>query len=885
MRTNDGLRVVTIDSTPTIGIDSDPGDGALKTAAAGSDFTLYTSTASSPRGLTEQQAADRLLHYGDNVSTQERAASWSHTLLTAIRSPFVVLVAFLGIVFGFLGDAGGTITVVIAVLGTVSLRAWQHGRAARAVAALCTQEPATSTVRRRGTEESEPVLREAPVSEIVVGDVVLLQAGDVVPADVRVTASAGLTVDQSMLTGETLPVGKTARAAHPESASPPDVVDSPRLCFAGTTVVAGTATGVVIGTGSRTYSGAMRHSASRHDRRSSVDRGVRAVGWTLVRFMLVMASVVLVVRGAHDGQWAHAAALAVAVAVGLTPEMLPVLVTTTLARGASRLAARDVIVQRLNAIQDLSAMEVLCVDKTGTLTEDRVVCAHSVDASGQPDGVAAQLAIAAAACSEITGGRFDDAIAFMAERATEDQPVHRRLVAEIPFDHHRRRASVVVTDTASSHQIICQGDPDVVMARCRTMRGHGEWSPIDEAHRSAIDELITGYRRAGMQILAVAVRDVGARLEPYSADDETDLALAGFIAFVDPVRIGARAAIEDLSRLGVGLKMITGDARTVAMHTATQVGIPTDAIVTGDDLDHLDDDALQSTILAASVFAEVRPNQKARIVAALRRDGTTVGFVGDGVNDVGALRLSDVGIAADTATEATKQAADLIMLDSDLRVIAEGVVEGRRTLGNTMKYVRITSSSNFGNALSVLLAGVLLPVLPILPVQLLVQNLLYDCAQLTLPWDSVDPDYLGAPRRWQPDGLIRFMVTFGVLSSVFDVATFAVLWWRFGGAASPAVFQTGWLLEGLLSQLLIVMVLRGRSVPWRSPRPATVLVLASCLAAAIGLALPISPLATVLRLQPLPMSYACWLAFVTVAYAASALWIKLRVARHVPDYP
>lgn len=872
---------MTLGALPTIGAGSE--EDILQDAAAASAFTLYQSTASSPQGLTEQQAEERLSQWGENVSRQDRRPTWSQTLLSAGRSPFVGLLASLGVVFAFLGDARGAITVTIMVAAAVSLRAWQHGRAARAVSALCIAEPTTATVRRRSADEAVPIIREAPVTEIVVGDVVLLQAVDVVPADVRITTSTGLTIDQAMLTGETLPVGKAARAK--DTDLPSAVIDNPRLCFAGTTVVAGSATGLVIGTGSRTYSGSLRRNASRHDRQSSVDRGVRAVGWTLVRLMLVMAPVAFVVRGVHDGQWTHVAILAVTVAIGLTPEMLPVLVTTTLARGATRFAARDMIVHRLNAIQDLGAMEVLCVDKTGTLTEDCVVYAHAVDASGNPDGLAADLAIISSACSDAARSRFDDAIAFVAQRTAVDPDPRRRLIDEVPFDHRRRRASVIIATPTGGHQIICQGDPDVVLPRCSSMRVAGSAVVFDEAQRAATDELVGDYRRAGMQVLAVAVRDVAARLGRYTGDDETGLLLAGFVAFVDPVRAGARGVIDQLSKLGVTLKMITGDVLTVAEHTAAQVGLATDTVLLGEDLDGLDDDALRAAIHGVSIFAEMAPAQKARVVAALRDDGTTVGFVGDGVNDIAALRVSDVGIAVDTATDATRQAADLIMLGCDLRVIAEGVVEGRRTLGNTMKYVRITTSSNFGNALSVLVAGMLLPVLPILPSQLLVQNMLYDCAQLALAWDRVDPEYLSAPRRWRPDGLIRFMVTFGALSSVFDVATFAALWWWFGGAHSPATFQTGWFLEGLLSQLLIVLVLRGRAAPWRSPRPAAVMVFAACLAGAVGIALPASPLANVLRFQPLPMTYALWLLGTLTSYAAVAYWVKRRYVRNIGDVP
>jgi Mg2+-importing ATPase len=880
---SDRCGVVTIEASSVTGTDTDTDEAVLQEVSAASEFAVYRSTGSTPRGLTEQEADERLAQWGENVSQRDPLPVFSYRLLAAMRSPFVALLGSLGVVFGVLGDAHGAVTVAIMVVSAASLRTWQHGRAERAVASLCTSEPATATVRRRCDDDAASVKREVPVTEVVVGDVVALEAGDVVPGDVRIISSSGLAIDQSMLTGETLPVGKAARTEQPLPA--PTVVACPRLCFAGATVVEGTATGIVVGTGSRTYSGSLRSNASRHDRQSSVDRGVRAVGWTLVRLMLGMATVVFLVRGACDGQWTHAAILAVAVAVGLTPEMLPVIVTTTLARGATRLAARNVIVKRLDGIQDLGAMEVLCFDKTGTLTEDRVVYAHAVDASGHLDGLAAELAVVAAECSDATAGRFEDAIAFVAEQAADDLGQRWRLIDEVSFDHSRRRASVVVTNAASGHKIICQGDADTVLMCCATMRVAGTVVEMDAPRRAAVGDIVAGYRSAGMQVLAVAVRDAPARLGRYSATDECGLTLAGYVVFVDPVRVDAPQVVGELARLGVSLKMVTGDARTVAAHVAAQVGIATDAVLVGDDLERLDDGALRAAVPGVSIFAEVTPAQKGRIVAALRAKGMAVGFVGDGVNDLAALRLSDVGIAADTATGAAKQAADLIMLNRDLRVIADGVVEGRRTLGNTMKYVRITASSNFGNAVSVLFAGLLLPILPILPVQLLVQNLLYDAAQLALPWDRVDPGYLSAPRRWRSDGLIRFMATFGVLSSLFDVATFAALWWWFGGAHSPALFQTGWFLEGLLSQLMIVMVLRGRAAPWKAPCPATVMVLAGCLAAGLGVALPASPLARVLRFQLLPITYALWLIGVLIAYAAIAYLVKRRYVRHVDGVP
>jgi len=391
---------------------------------------------------------------------------------------------------------------------------------------------------------------------------------------------------------------------------------------------------------------------------------------------------------------------------------------------------------------------------------------------------------------------------------------------------------------------------------------------------------IEAYRQHGMRVLAVAVKTMPARLNHYDESDENDLVLAGFVGFVDPIRESAAAAVRSLTYHGVGVKILTGDSKTVARQVAAQVDLDSETTLLGNQIDRLTDTQLRSVAARTSVFAELGPAHKTRIVAALRQSGCVVGFLGDGVNDVAALRVADAGIAADTASDVAKQAADLILLDPDLAVVARGVVEGRRTLANTMKYVKITASSNFGNVLSVVAASAFLPFLPMLPIQLMVQNLLYDTAQLALPWDRVDRDYLRAPRRWHAGGLIPFMLTFGTLSSVFDMATFAVLWWVFDAGHSPTVFQTGWFVEGLLTQLVVVLVLRARTLPWRQQRPAPIVVVAAISAAAIGLALPSTPLAAALRLAPPPITYLLWLLAVTATYAVTAHLVKSRYLRH-----
>lgn len=864
-------------------------------AAAGFDYaelreladtpvlSLFRRVASCPRGLTETEAAERLHQFGENEPPREHDARMAARWRAALASPFVGLLAALGAVFVVLRDARGAVTVAVMITLAVALRVWQQTRSINAARALRDAVPVTVTVRRRAAADDPPRDREIPISDVVPGDVVVLRAGDVVPADMRIVSSSDLVVDQSVLTGEALPATKSAPRQNnpPPRREPAAVPDTASVCFSGTIVIAGFATGVVVATGARTYAGALAASAAALRPDSSFDRGVRAVSWTLVRFMLAMAPVVFVISGLVHGLWTQAAMLAVAVAVGLTPEMLPVIVTANLARGATRLAREKVIVSRLNAIQDLAAMDVLCVDKTGTLTEDRIVYAHSVDITGRLDDSAGEFAYTATYFQDTPYNQLDDAVtemfaagptALLAEAAFTK-------VGEIPFDYDRRRATVVVSRQAGEHILICKGDPDQVLARCTWARLDDQVVELDELLRAEADDVLTGYRRQGMRVLAVAARPGPAGVEPYGPADEHDLILAGFLGFVDPVRESAAGAVATLAEHRCAVKILTGDARTVARHVAEFVGVPMQYAMVGEQLDRLHGRRLRAAVARCHVFAELTPEHKTRVVAALREDGRAVGFLGDGVNDVAALRLADAGIAADTATAAAKQAADLILADRDLTVIARGVVEGRRTLANTMKYIRITASSNFGNALSVLAAGAVLPFLPMLPIQLLVGNLLYDTAQLSLPWDRVDTDDLRVPRRWRSQGLVGFMLVFGALSSLFDAATFAALWWMFGGAGHPAVFQTGWFIEGLLTQLLIVLVLRTRAVPWRRPRPAAVVVAAALVGAGIGLALPVTPLAGALRMAPPPPLYAVWLVVVAACYATAAHLVKRRYLR------
>ncbi|WP_409464250.1 magnesium-translocating P-type ATPase [Amycolatopsis sp. GA6-003] len=836
-------------------------------------LTLFRNLDSSPKGLTEHEAAERLRRFGDNrVDGTDRAPV---RVWAAARSPFVALLTALGVVFAGVGDIRGAVTVGVMVVLSIGLRYWQHTRSERAISAVRDQITTTVTVRRRAAAEFPGSEREVPTTDLVPGDVVLLGPGDVIPADVRIVAAKDFVVDQSALSGEALPVAK--RAPQPGKHEEHELVETPALGFAGTSVVGGTATAVVAATGGETYFGALAKQSAEPRAESSFDAGVRRVGWTLVRFMLVMVPIVLVVNGTVTGDWAQAGMFAVAVAVGLTPEMLPVILTTNLARGAGALSRRQVIVKRLNAIQDLAAMDVLCVDKTGTLTEDRIAYAHSVDYSGSPDGEAAEYAGLAVRFQTDRHDRLDEAIETLFD--SEDDLVADALftgVAEIGFDHARRRASVVVR-RGGDHLLISKGDPDEILPRCSHARRDGVVTEFDDAARIGAEELVRAYAEHGMRVLAVAAREVETKLGGFDETDENEMILVGFVGFVDPVRDGVVHAVKTLGEQGVALKVLTGDNRHVAARVADSAGIPVGEVVLGHQVEAADDTELREIVKDTTVFAKLTPAHKARVVTALRENGRAVGFVGDGVNDVTALRTADVGIAPDTATDAAKDAADLVLLERDLGVLARGVAEGRRTLGNTLKYVNITAASNFGNVLSVLAASAFLPFLPILPIQLVVSNLLYDLAQLALAWDRVDDEYLSRPRRWDARGLTGFMLVFGPLSSLFDLATFAVLWHGFGAGADPLLFQTGWFVESLLSQLLVVLVLRGRGTPLRASRP---VVLAATAAASIGLLVPLSPLAGPLRMQALPASYLLWLVLVLAEYALAAQAAKRGYARH-----
>jgi Mg2+-importing ATPase len=646
---------------------------------------------------------------------------------------------------------------------------------------------------------------------------------------------------------------------------------------------------VVVATGPRTYWGAASRAADAARPRSSVDAGVTSVGSALIRFMLVMIPIVLAVSGWITGDWAQAGLFAVSVAVGLTPELLPVIVAATFLRGTMNLTKRRVIVKRLESICDLGAIDVLCLDKTGTLTEDRVAYAYGVDIDGRPDEQVDTYACVAAAFQDAPYNHLDAALADLVE--VDQQTLLRARftkISETPFDVHQRRSTVVVQERSDEHLVITKGDPDTVLDLCSHVQLDGVVTELSADLADQGRDLVASLHRHGVRVLAVAAKPVAATSGfDRPTPEVTGMLLVGFVGFIDPIKPTVGAAVHQLTAAGIGLKVVTGDAPKVAEHVCQAAGLPIGHIVTGADIDTLSDRRLAEVVSRTTLFARIDPQQKARIVSALRANGDTVGFMGDGINDSGALRVADVGICVDTATDVARHAADLILLDKDLTVVAGAVLEGRRTLGNTMKYVKITTASNVGNAASVVLASVLLPFLPMLPIQLMVQNLLYEITQLALPFDRVDPEYLRTPRQWQSTGLTSFAVQFGLLSSVFDLATFGVLWWILdvNSIAEQTIFQTGWFLEGLLSQVLVVLVLRSRHGLRAAGAPALPLLGAVLAVVLVGLCLPFAPVAHWIGLAPLPGEYFGWLALILAVYLAATHMLKRRWIRRAEVFP
>ncbi len=781
-------------------------------------------------------------------------------------------------------------TVVIGTMVVVStlIRFVQEGRSNRAAERLKVLVGNNARVLRRpdgtgataqdtGAAPRAPrpaQQRSLPIRAVVPGDHIVLSAGDMIPADCRVLNAKDLFVAQAAMTGESLPVEKFA-APDPTQAN---LLEQPNLLFMGTNVVSGSATAMVLATGNRTCFGtiAQRSTATEHAP-TAFQAGVNSVSWLLIRFALVMVPFVLLVNGVTKGNWTEAFLFALSVAVGLTPEMLPMIVTSTLAKGAVLLSRRKVIVKRLDAIQNFGAMDVLCTDKTGTLTQDRIALERHTDVFGNDSQDVLAFAYLNSHFQTGLTNLLDRAVLEHVELQTELRLAQDyRKVDEIPFDFERRRMSVVVSERDDHHELVCKGAVEEMLAVCSRVREGGQDLPLDAQRLARVRQTTEELNEQGLRVVAVAMKEVPATREVYSQADEQDLTLLGYVAFLDPPKESTAQALQALAGLGVEVKVFTGDNELVTARVCAQVGLHADGIVTGPQIDRMDEAAVADALGRHRVFARLTPLHKERLVRALRAQGKVVGFLGDGINDAPALRAADIGISVDSAVDIAKEAADIILLEKNLMVLEERVVQGRRTFSNMLKYIRMTASSNFGNVFSVLVASAFLPFLPMLPLQLLVQNLLYDISQIAIPFDNVDEELVRKPLKWNPADIGRFMVFFGPISSIFDLTCFALMWYVFDArtAADQSLFQSGWFVVGLLTQTLIVHMIRTPKVPFVQSIAARPLLLMTGLIMAIGVLLPMSPLAGYFKLQALPPGYWPFLVAILFGYAVLTTLLK-----------
>ncbi|MFE0175756.1 magnesium-translocating P-type ATPase [Streptomyces sp. NPDC059002] len=822
-----------------------------------------------PRGLTEQDATDRLARYGPNTLPTHRAVPWPVRLVRSLRDPFTAVLLGLGLVSAAVASWGTACVILTLVAVSCVLRSHGEYRAENAVRHLRKLVASTASVQRRGTADAAPRTRETPVDELVPGDVIRLGPGDLVPADVRLLRAHGLTVDQSALTGESAPVAKEASdVPDPGGAPGGGAFGRAHLCFQGSSVASGSAAALVVATGADT------RFAAAHTRRAprtstAFDRSVHGISWVLIRFMLLTPPLVLMANAALRGRGLETLPFAVAVAVGLTPEMLPVIVTTCLARGASLLArAHGVIVRRLPALHDLGAVDVLCVDKTGTLTQDRPEVAGAFDAAGRASTEVLNWAAANAWWTlQLADLPAPDALdEALLDAADPEEAMAYDGVAAVPFTPGRRVSTAVVREpgTLGVHTLIVKGAVESVLERCAA----------DDGERAAVLASAARQAAAGLRVIAVATAERAARTGEYTPAAERGLTFRGLVAFRDALAPGADHALAGLAERGVTVKVLTGDHPATAARACRDLGLDPGDVVGADSIDALTDERLAELADATTVFARCTPEHKARITAALRAHGHTTGFLGDGVNDLPALRAADVGICPRGGVEVARESADVVLADKDLTAIGHAIAAGRHSSGNIATYLRITLSSNLGNVIAMLAAGLLLPFLPMLPVQVLVQNLCFDAAQLAFAHDRPAPGATSRPTVLHPRSFLRFITGFGLLGALADLATFGALALTAGAWSDEPAFHSGWFTENLLAQALVILLLR------TGPRPAPGPLRAAAAAlAAIGVLLPLTPLAGPLGLTSLPLPYYGVLAGILAVYAFVLVGIRTR-ARH-----
>src|SRR5271166_5839563 len=821
----------------------------------------------SPNGLTQVEAEARTRTNGPNEIAQVRKQGWIIRILKIMRNPLVILLSALSAISFLTGDprAGSVMLGMVAL--SVGLRFWQEARADAAADKLKALIHVTATVVRGG------VAREVPLRDLVPGDIVRLAAGDMIPGDVRLLTSKDVFVSQGSLTGESLPVEKFHDPEPKEESSPTELKNT---CFMGTSVESGTATAVVVTTGAQTYIGSMARSITGERVQTSFDLGLNRFTWLMMKFMAVMVPLVFIINGFTKHDWKGAFFFALAVAVGLTPEMLPMIVSVCLSNGALAMSRKKVIVKRLNSIQNFGAMDVLCTDKTGTLTEDRVVLMRHCNVAGRESD---EVLLDGYLISYFQTGLknlLDRAILDSADFHDKALVEKYKKLDEIPFDFTRRMMSVMVEDPKGIPILLTKGAPEEVFAHCSHFELDGKLSEMHEEFMVGLKQEYDNLSSDGFRVLAVATKDLPGK-QICNKDDERDLLLRGYVAFLDPPKDTAAHALAALHSHGVAVKILTGDNHLISRKVCKDVGLSADPMLLGSDVEKMSDAELAEGAESVALFARLSPAHKERVIRLLRGKGHVVGFMGDGINDAPALRSADVGISVDTATDIAKESADLILLEKDLMVLEGGVIEGRKVFANIVKYIRMGASSNFGNMFSVLGASAFLPFLPMHPIQVLTNNLLYDFSQVPIPGDAVDEEQIARPRPWDIAEIRRFILFVGPISSIFDYTTFFVMLWVFNcwDPSRASLFQTGWFVESLMTQTLVIHVIRTNKIPFIQSRASLPLTLTTLSIMAFGIWLPYSPLASALGLTHPPSLYWPILLLTLLSYMGLTQIIKV----------
>ena len=858
-----------------------------------STFANYKTSA---LGLVDDQVEENRDTYGENVITKGQEDSMIKKIYESIINPFTVILLVIALV-SFItnvwlakpGEQDPTTSIIIVTLVLISggIRFIQELRSDKAASNLSRMIVNTATVLRDGSEQ------EIPIDEIVVGDVIKLSAGDMIPADVVLIDSRDFFVQQSGLTGESDAVEKVClRKA--DSQNLDSLLESESLAFMGTNVISGRATALVLVVGDETMMGAIEQTINTYDEPTSFEREMNTISWLLIRLMLVMVPIVFVINGLTDGDWLEAGVFALSVGVGLTPEMLPMIITASLAKGSIIMAKEKVVIKKLNAIQDLGAIDILCTDKTGTLTQDEIVLEYPLDIHGDLDLSVLRRAYLNSYFQTGLKNLMDRAIINRTQKEAKKHEIVRDLdqtfhkIDELPFDFERRRMSVIVKDEDGVVSMVTKGALEEMLSVSTYVEYKGEIKRLTDEVRQEVLAEVAQLNEQGLRVLGVSYKTDLDENDIFSVEDERDMILTGYLAFLDPPKPSAAPAIKALAEYGVTTKILTGDNEKVTQAVCEKVGLDVERILLGSEIDTMTDQELAQVVETTTVFAKLSPDQKARIILCLKNNGHKVGYMGDGINDAPSMKVSDVGISVDTAVDIAKETADVILLDKDLMVLEKGLVEGRKVYANMTKYIKMTVSSNFGNIFSLLFASIFLPFLPMAPVHLIVLNLIYDLSCIALPFDNVDKEFLKKPRIWEANSIMRFMAWIGPISSVFDIITYMLLYflvvpmilghgYNHGAADAAAfimVFQTGWFIESMWSQTMVIHMLRSPKLPFIQSRPAFSVVVTTLAAAFFVTSLPYSPLASILKLSQLNGLYFVLLFAIIVLYMLSVTVVK-----------